>query len=143
MELSRNDVERRVETLRRELDSAEMPAAVRGELAAFEAAAMPPSGLTPGALDLVVGEVRMRLRLTLLRRQLRDGGVDVRRLHALVGAAAERATLTRRLAHLQRTRRLLDLWHVFHRPLVSLMFVIVALHVGIAVFFGYVDFGPR
>ncbi len=44
-------------------------------------------------------------------------------------AAAERASLARRLAHLERTRRLFELWHVFHRPLVYGLFVIVAVHV--------------
>jgi hypothetical protein len=73
----------------------------------------------------------------LLRRHLRDAGVDVAAITSLVDRAAERATLARRLVHLQRTRHLFELWHVFHRPLVYGLFVIVVLHVGIALFFGY------
>jgi hypothetical protein len=29
------------------------------------------------------------------------------------------------------------MWHLFHRPLVVGLFAIVAVHVGVAVFFGY------
>ena len=50
---------------------------------------------------------------------------------------AEHATLVRRLANLERTRRLFHYWHVFHRPLVYGMFVIVGLHVGLAIYLGY------
>jgi len=50
----------------------------------------------------------------------------------------ELAALTRRLAHLERIRRLFSLWHHFHRPLVWAMFIIVSLHVSLAVYLGYV-----
>jgi hypothetical protein len=49
----------------------------------------------------------------------------------------ERAFLFRRLRYLHRTRRLFAFWHVFHQPLVYLMFVIAALHVALTVYMGY------
>jgi hypothetical protein len=114
---------------------------VQRELDDFERAASPSRGRTPGALDLFLGELRVRARLVLMRRHLRAARVDVAAITALVDRAAERATLARRLAHLQRTRHLFALWHVFHRPLVYALFVIVALHVGIALYFGYASLG--
>lgn len=51
----------------------------------------------------------------------------------------EHATLVRRIAHLERTRRLFEYWHVFHRPLVYGMLLIVGLHIGIAIYLGYAD----
>ena len=108
---------------------------------AFELAVSPARGRAPGAIDLFFGELRVRARLMLLRRHLRGSGVDVAAITAVVDRAAERATLARRLAHLQRTRHLFELWHVFHRPLVVGLFVIVALHVGIALYFGYASLG--
>lgn len=39
--------------------------------------------------------------------------------------------------HLERLRRIFELWHVFHRPLVYAMFAIVGLHVAIAIYLGY------
>lgn len=45
--------------------------------------------------------------------------------------------LSRRLKYLERTRRLFHYWHVFHRPLVYGMVVIVGLHVALAIYLGY------
>ena len=48
--------------------------------------------------------------------------------------------LLRRIAYLERTKRLFELWHVFHLPLVYLQMVIVVAHVGVTVYLGYVPF---
>lgn len=55
--------------------------------------------------------------------------------------ARERGVLVRRIARLDRTRRLFQLWHVFHRPLVWVMFAVFFVHLGVAVYFGYLPFG--
>ena len=52
-------------------------------------------------------------------------------------ALGERGAALRKLAHLNRTKRLFSMWHVFHQPLVYVMFAIAALHVGVAVYLGY------
>ncbi len=134
-EVTRGDVERRLESLGERLAS--LPAAVAHDLAAFEQAVRPGTGSAPGVLDLFFGEFRVRLRLALMRRHLEGAGVDVGAVHDAVALAAERAALTRRLAHLERARRLFEMWHVFHRPLVFGLFAIVAVHIGVALFFGY------
>jgi len=134
-ELSRAEVEQQLEAVRERL--AALPHAARREFDAFEQDAIPAREGTAGALDLFLGELRARARLALLRRRLRAANADIAAVDTLVTLAFERAYLARRLAHLERTRHLFELWHVFHRPLVYGMFVIVALHVGIALFFGY------
>lgn len=139
-ELSREEVESQLEEVRERLGDAPVPEVVRKELDLFHASVTPRAGKGPGAIDLFFGELRVRARLALVRRHLRDAGVDLGDVHAAVSLASERAAIVRRLAHLQRTRHLFELWHVFHRPLVYAMFLIVALHVGIAVYFGYVGF---
>lgn len=50
---------------------------------------------------------------------------------------AERALLVRRMANLGRTKKLFALWHVFHKPLVYIMFAIAAVHIALAVYLGY------
>jgi hypothetical protein len=50
---------------------------------------------------------------------------------------SERALLSRRLVHLERTKRVFSAWHVFHQPLVYLMFAIAAGHVALVVYMGY------
>jgi hypothetical protein len=134
-ELSRADIEQELEAVRTRL--ALLPEAARNALDAFDRLAVPGNDRVPGAADLFLGELRARTRLALLRRRLRALNVDVDELNSLVTLAFERASLTRRLAHLERTRHLFELWHVFHRPLVYAMFAIVAVHVGIAIYFGY------
>jgi hypothetical protein len=140
VEISRADLEHRIGTLRAHLDAASLPAAAQREFDAFDAATMRADRRAPGALDLVLGEFRIRARLWLLRRQLLDAGVDLATVNDRVTLAAEHAAMARRLVHLQRTKRIFELWHVFHRPLVSAMFAIVAIHVGIALYFGYARF---
>lgn len=137
VELSVAQVEASLHQVQQQIESQRLPAGVQRELDAFAHAVTPREGKVPGAIDLFLGELRVRTRLALLRRHLRAAGVDLSALATVVDRAAERATLARRLAHLHRTRHLFELWHVFHRPLVYGLFVIVVLHVGIALFFGY------
>lgn len=137
VELSFKEVEVEVHRLQQQIEAAPLPAVVRQELEAFDRAVSPAAGRTPGAIDLFFGELRVRARLMLLRRHLHAAGVDLDAIKSLVDVAAERATLARRMAHLQNTRHLFELWHVFHRPLVYALFAIAAVHVGIALYLGY------
>jgi hypothetical protein len=135
VDLSRGEVEQRLELIRARL--ARIPPAAKREFDTFEQTVMPGGDRASGLVDLFLGELRARGRLALLRRRLRAAGADVADIEALVALGFERAYLARRLTHLERTRHLFEAWHVFHRPLVYGMFVIVALHVGVALFFGY------
>ena len=54
-----------------------------------------------------------------------------------IALAGERAALMRRIAFLGRTKKLFELWHVLHKPLVYVMLVIATIHVVVAVYFGY------
>lgn len=59
---------------------------------------------------------------------------------SLKAALEERVRLQQRRHTLSATKRLFDLWHVFHLPLVWVMFAIVSLHVGVSLYLGYVPF---
>ena len=139
VELSHSEIEAELSQTRAQLGSADLPPSVRHLLAEFERTTTTTEGSPPGMLDLFFGELRVRMRLMLVRRQLRAGGIDWRVIDNAVSRAAEHAASARRLAHLQRTRRLFELWHVFHQPLVLVMFAIVAIHVGVAIYLGYVE----
>jgi hypothetical protein len=140
IELTRDDIEARLQNVRECLQSTGLPRAALHEVDAFIAAVCPSDGTAPGALDLFFGELRTRARLAVLVRHLRAQGIDPQQLHVAVALVSERAAIARRLAHLQRTKRLFQMWHVFHQPLVYAMFAIVALHIGIAFYLGYARF---
>lgn len=55
----------------------------------------------------------------------------------VVELALEEARLGRQIALLQPFRRLFRYWHVFHLPLTIVMFLILSVHVTVAVLFGY------
>lgn len=89
--------------------------------------------LTHDAIEQQVADLKDAL---LLMRASGDEGDDSAR-NEIARLEAERALLSRRLVHLERTKRFFSAWHVFHQPLVYLMFTIAALHVGLAVYMGY------
>lgn len=51
--------------------------------------------------------------------------------------AHRRVVLSRRIAFLQRLREMFQYWHVIHLPFSIVMFVILLIHVAVAVTFGY------
>ena len=137
VELSRREVEERLEAARERLRSTPMPDAARRRLDAFDASIDVDSHRSHGLLDLFFGEVLARVRLLVLGRRLRAAGIDPDTLRDCIALAGERSTLARRALHLQRTHRLFEAWHVFHRPLVYAMFLIVGVHVAVALYLGY------
>jgi hypothetical protein len=123
-----------------ELSYAEIEAKAAGMLAELAS-----TGVDVGALSGIRvgrGLTGWRERSAVYHRLL-AGGLDADRSALVVRLAAERASLLRRLAQLSRTRRLFGYWHVFHLPLVYVMFAIALVHVALAVYFGYASFLRR
>ncbi len=68
---------------------------------------------------------------------LRTRGVDVETRHRLVDEAREHRRLAQQRVLLHPFGRLFRYWHTVHLPLAIVMFLILALHIGVAVAFGY------
>jgi hypothetical protein len=51
--------------------------------------------------------------------------------------ANERLVISRRMALLEKLRGIFHLWHVVHLPFSIIMLVILFIHVGVALAFGY------
>lgn len=83
------------------------------------------------------------IRLHAVRRNMIREGVPRALARDATHLAVARESLLRRLGYLQRTRRLFAMWHMFHQPLVYLMFAIVLLHIGLAIYLGYAFFLQR
>lgn len=134
-ELTQAELDTRAADLSGQIAHAALPQRTLAAIEAFEHRVHPPDA--PSYLSLVVGEWRMRRELRDLRATVSDAG----RLHdAAIALIAERATLLRRIAYLKKTKTLFDAWHVFHMPLVYVMFVIVVMHVAVTLYMGYVPF---
>jgi hypothetical protein len=137
VDVSRREVEDRLTALREELRSSPVAEAARRHVDAFETSIDRDCRRAHGVVDLFFGDVRERVRLLILARRLSSAGIDTDTLRDCIALAAERATLARRALHLQRSHQLFEAWHVFHRPLVFGMFLIVGVHVAVALYLGY------
>jgi hypothetical protein len=139
-ELSRSQLDERAAELKQQL-AGTVPSRLRASIEEEEQRllSMATSKQTP--LAKMREAAAARFRTWRLRREIRASISDRRLLHDALALAHERALLLRRLARLEKTRRLFQLWHVFHRPLVWLMFFVFFIHLGVAVYFGYTPFG--
>lgn len=134
VELSQHELDERTAALRDELQwtaGQELLEALDRVEAAI--AARPPSWFS-GVGDRAIRGGMQHLLQQLERRSGRDASQSLR------AALDERVRLQQRRHALAATKRLFDLWHVFHLPLVWVMFAIVSLHVGVALYMGYVPF---
>ena len=136
-ELSHAEIEAKAAEMRQRFDEIELPPEMAERIAAFEAASVPASEDDTTWMGLLIGEPRLRLRLLALSRQLHRVVGDHRLVSEQLRLLAERDLLLRRIAYLKKTKRLFDLWRVYHKPLAVLMGIIVVVHVGIAWYFGY------
>jgi hypothetical protein len=140
LELTGAELDARAHEFAARLAAAALPPPLRTSVEAFERRSAPLPRESISSLGLLRGELRMRRDLAALRRDIANAGVAPELLGAAVRLIAERATLVRQTAYLTKTKRLFDLWHVFHMPLVYVMFGIVAVHVAVTVYMGYVPF---
>jgi hypothetical protein len=140
VELTRGELDARATKLSLELAGSALPPAVMKKIAAFERAVVP-SNNSVSLVGLFFGELGMRRQLDRLRRDVEHAQVAPDLYHSTIILIAERATLLRRAAYLHKAKKLFDVWHVFHMPLVYVMFAIVVLHVAFTLYLGYLPFG--
>lgn len=140
IELTHDELDARAAEMNRHLAASALPPDLFTKVAAFEDRLTPPAGGRRSIVGLLAGEVRMRREFVVLQRELAHAGMGAELLHDAVHVIAERAALIRQAAYLEKTKKLFDLWHIFHMPLVYVMFAIVALHVAVTLYMGYIPF---
>lgn len=136
-ELSREELDRRADELWRRVEEQRVPADLLGRLARFEERAVTDPGAPVGWLGLAGGEIGLRLRLIALGIAVRRAGHARPLVDGVLELTAERAILLRRIAYLKKTRKLFDLWRIYHKPLAILMGLIVIIHVALVAYLGY------
>jgi hypothetical protein len=139
-ELSRAELEERVRDMKERLAESTISLPMLARLEAAERDLLP-SGAPQSFFGGLVARLRAQLRVRALRREIRASGLNRQLLHEVLDAVHERALLLSRIASLDKTRRLFEMWHIFHRPLVWVLFIVFALHLAVALYFGYTLFG--
>ncbi len=138
-ELTRTEVEAEAAALTSALVASGANEDALGRIDAFERGAGP-AGTRFWLGGLVLGEIALGRRLRALDRGLAAGGLDAATRADVVRLTSARVKLLGRSAYLQQTKKVFEAWHVFHLPLVYLLLVIAAAHIGVALYLGYVPF---
>jgi hypothetical protein len=111
------------------------------DLKKIDSLAHPRQQGTPSLLTLliffVIGDLTMRARLSKIVRHLHSHAVDAHTAHRVVAIASERIKLSRRIQFLEQLKHYFHYWHVIHLPFTVIMFIILFVHVVVAVMFGY------
>lgn len=137
-ELTRADLDTRSAELQQQLEETAATVDVRRIVGQFQAEL---EHLATGSwFRMLFGEFLIGRRLRSLDKALAQTHLPLALRAGLVRLTAERILVRARAENLQRTRQLFQLWHVFHLPLVYLLLVIATLHIGLALYMGYVPF---
>ena len=139
-ELTLGELQQRAEEVKTQLANSGLAASLLARIALLEEHSRPSEAPASWIVSLAVGDLVLKARLWQLRREFVAAGAHPERTAAVVALIQERALLLRRLALLGKTKKLFDLWHVFHQPLVYFLFAIVLLHVGVVTYMGYTIF---
>lgn len=91
----------------------------------------------PALAMAVRDDLRGRWRALTLSRELRREGVPGKLRRDVVGLVRERDRLHRQTLVLRPFQRLFRYWHVVHLPLAIVMLLVLAVHVTVAILFGY------
>jgi len=95
-------------------------------------------GPLQAVLLLLLGDLfRFHIRRRFIRDVMRAVPLPGRELREFTRLAFTRALLQRRVALLEKVQRIFHYWHVIHKPFAIIMYVIMLIHVGVAVWTGY------
>ena len=96
-----------------------------------------PRGLVHALLLAARHDLAGRARRRKIRRALATRSVSSGTLNEVSKLLVEESKLEQRITLLEPFRRMFRYWHAFHLPLAGVMVLILAVHVTVAVLFGY------
>lgn len=85
----------------------------------------------------IVSDVTRRARVNSIIHHLHRKDIDRHTVHAIAHIANNRIQLLQRIHFLEELKNIFHYWHVVHLPFTIIMFVILVIHVGVAIAFGY------
>ena len=72
-----------------------------------------------------------------IRKVLKKKGVSKSNIREICQVANEEITIAHRIQRLEMMQKLFEYWHVIHMPFAIIMLIIVLVHIGVAISFGY------
>jgi len=78
-----------------------------------------------------------RKTMGLVRKNLRESQLSRGEVRKVLGLVKNELALNNRLGRLQTMKKLFQYWHVAHLPFAVIMLVIMVIHVGVTLAFGY------
>ena len=87
--------------------------------------------------SMIVSDFSRLRRTSALKKLLRSKGIDKKSIKQIIHVAHQRIVLVQRTAALEKLQQIFHYWHVIHLPFSIVMFVILVIHIGVAVTFGY------
>lgn len=81
--------------------------------------------------------LKRKKALFTIKKELKSRSIGRKERHQILNMVREEISLTNRIDRLQSMQKLFKHWHVAHLPFALIMLIIVVLHVGVAIAFGY------
>ncbi len=112
------------------------------DLAAIDRLSLPENFEQQGTLRMLFGmlaaDVARPLQVKRIERHLRiQSGIALGEYHRAAALAVKRSVLRRRVLVLEKVHELFHYWHVIHKPFALIMYLIMAVHIGVAIWTGY------
>jgi polyferredoxin len=86
---------------------------------------------------LIVDILETRKKISAIRKYLKNKSVPSHKQKEILKISKSKLLLSRKILLLKSMQKLFGYWHVFHLPFAIIMLIIMVVHVGIAVTFGY------
>jgi hypothetical protein len=85
----------------------------------------------------IISDITRRAKVHSMIRHLQMKEIDRHTIRMIAVIANKRIQLLQRIGFLEELKNLFHYWHVIHLPFTIIMFVILIVHVGVAIAFGY------
>lgn len=90
-----------------------------------------------GILKMITGDLRRKLTWRSMHKALmRRFAINEQEARDLVQAAMQKSILELRIARIKKVHQLFHYWHVIHRPFALIMYIVMVIHIVVALLFG-------
>lgn len=86
---------------------------------------------------LLINDLSQKRRIMMIRNTLNKYSIDKHSMKKVIAIVNDHIVFQQRIAVLEKVQEIFHYWHVVHLPFSIIMFVILLVHVGVAVTFGY------